>query len=323
MKHISAIVVAVWVTGTGCHLPNESEPRPDKWDKLTPAEARQGWISLFDGHTTFGWESARLEDGLLTAGTSHVALAEFDVRADITRPGTMIIGGEEYRLRSGRQTFRRSGPTSPIALDGKLALRGLFVRPLGFRSIFNGEDLDGWQRRDKPSIAPENRPVYKVEDGWLRIIGGPGSIEYCRERFDDFVLQIDVRVSVAHGNGGAFFRCVPNVCLAGYEAQIWHPPNVTDPGDPREYTSGALDDRMRARRVISRDFETFTMTVVARGPRIAIWVDGEHLVDWLDERSPNENPRRGLRLEAGTIQLQAHDPETKIDHRNIRVAVLE
>jgi hypothetical protein len=51
-----------------------------------------------------------------------------------------------------------------------------------------------------------------------------------------------------------------------------------------------------------------------------VWVNGYHVVDWEDTREPDENPRRGLRLEAGHISLQGHDPTTDLSFRNMRIA---
>ncbi len=44
--------------------------------------------------------------------------------------------------------------------------------------------------------------------------------------------------------------------------------------------------------------------------------------DWTDERAPHENPRKGLRLKAGTIIIQGHDPTTDLSFRNLRIAEL-
>ena len=62
------------------------------------------------------------------------------------------------------------------------------------------------------------------------------------------------------------------------------------------------------------------MTVIAVGPHLATWVNGAQMIDWIDTRSEHENPREGLRLKAGTIQLQAHDPETDIEFRRVSLA---
>jgi hypothetical protein len=68
------------------------------------------------------------------------------------------------------------------------------------------------------------------------------------------------------------------------------------------------------------DFDWFTKTIVATGPHFAVWVNGYQVTDWTDERKPDENPRKGLRLKAGTLQLQGHDPTTDLRFRNLRAA---
>ena len=62
------------------------------------------------------------------------------------------------------------------------------------------------------------------------------------------------------------------------------------------------------------------MTLIAHGPRIASWVNGFLITDWEDDRKPEPNPRRGLRVEAGPISLQGHDPSTRMQFTNLRVA---
>ena len=61
----------------------------------------------------------------------------------------------------------------------------------------------------------------------------------------------------------------------------------------------------------------FARRIHADGPHIGVWVNGYQVSDWTDRRKPNKNPRRGLRLAPGTIQIQGHDPTTDISFRNI------
>ena len=63
-----------------------------------------------------------------------------------------------------------------------------------------------------------------------------------------------------------------------------------------------------------------TKTLIATDSHFAVWVNGLLVTDWTDDRSANENPRRGLRTEGGTIMLQAHDPSTDILFRDFRAA---
>jgi hypothetical protein len=61
------------------------------------------------------------------------------------------------------------------------------------------------------------------------------------------------------------------------------------------------------------------MTVIARGAHLSTWINGYQVVDWTDTRTLDPNPRNGIRLEAGVIQLQAHDPLTDLEYRVIEI----
>jgi hypothetical protein len=47
------------------------------------------------------------------------------------------------------------------------------------------------------------------------------------------------------------------------------------------------------------------------------------MADWTDDREPHENPRQGKRLEAGSLQLQAHDPATDFEVHGLLAAPLK
>jgi hypothetical protein len=130
-------------------------------------------------------------------------------------------------------------------------------------------------------------------------------------------VQIEARTRIRYSNGGLFFRSIPGQFMQGYEAQIYHRCHDGDVTKPFTWATGAIDDRQNARKLLSRDDHFFVMTVIARGPHLATWVNGHQVVDWLDTRPQNANPRQGLRLEPGTIQLQAHDVGTDFEVRQV------
>ncbi|MBL8848387.1 MAG: DUF1080 domain-containing protein [Planctomycetaceae bacterium] len=57
-----------------------AEPPPPYFNPLNPEQAAEGWISLFDGHTLYGWESNNAEvnwsvqDGAITADAGPIGL---------------------------------------------------------------------------------------------------------------------------------------------------------------------------------------------------------------------------------------------------------
>jgi hypothetical protein len=62
------------------------------------------------------------------------------------------------------------------------------------------------------------------------------------------------------------------------------------------------------------------MTFIAGGPHMAAWVNGYQVTNWTDTRPPDPNPRKGMRLEAGTLMIQGHDSTTDLSFRNLRAS---
>jgi len=291
---------------------------------LTGADAAAGWISLFDGETNFGWSDARVENGLLVGGVTTCELGNCELRGEFVGVGIVTIGGKEHRAATGKPLLLvTTGGRGTIRLGASVSVKSLIVRPLSLKPLFNGRDMSGWKtiERKGPSDGPS--PFWRFEGGALRAVGGPGPIEYIGGEFADFILQAEVCKRAVHSNGGVFIRSVPGQFMNGYEAQLHNKCLDDDPAKPARYATGGIDDRQNARRLISRDFEPFLMTVIANGPHLATWVNGYQVADWTDDRPPNENPRQGQRLKAGTIQLQAHDPATDYEVRKLLIAPLE
>jgi hypothetical protein len=289
---------------------------------LRREEAFDGWISLFDGRTTFGWQDATLKGNAIVGGESTSMFGDYEIVARLADVGVLELGGEKVPARQG--LFRREvhGKARPIRLLEHTTVQMMRIRPLGMKSLFKGPELKRWQRIDRQNLPEEKRPVWDIQDGVICAVGGPGAMEY-PERYGDFVLQLDVRTCVPHANGGLFFRSRPGDFMNGYEAQIYNRCEENDPARPSVWSTGSIDDRQLARRLVSRDFVPFRMTVVANGPHLATWVNGHQLVDWTDTRPAHDNPRQGLRLEAGTLQLQAHDPQTDLEFLGLSIAPLE
>src|SRR5688572_30817330 len=60
---------------------------------LTPQEAMDGWIALFDGQTTFGFQNSKIiQDGnkeLLQGGVTTSEFADFELRIRVVRGGIL------------------------------------------------------------------------------------------------------------------------------------------------------------------------------------------------------------------------------------------
>jgi len=375
-----------------------AEPAPQYFNPLTPEQIADGWISLFDGHTLYGWEpnsadvNWSVQDGAITADSGPAGLlntrvpfgdyelaCEFrmeaggnsgvflrtlpspkDVKTDCyelniadahpdgfttgaivghAKTAESIIGSGDWKsLRvvvegnrlvvtlDGAQVLDYSDPSHARASGliglqknaGKIEFRNIILRPLGMGDLFTGTDTAGWQ------IVPGSKSEFTVEDGTIHVRNGPGFLE-TEQTFGDFVFQCEAQTNGTDLNSGFFFRAMPGTEAApsnGYEVQIDNSIDGDDRTKPKNAGTGAIFRRSTARRVVSSDHEWCTITLVASGNRFETWVNGYCVTDWTDERSPDENPRRGRRNEAGHISLQGHDATTDISFRDLKAAEL-
>ncbi len=183
-------------------------------------------------------------------------------------------------------------------------------------SIFNHEDLTGWV------TFPERESRFTVtDDGWMRVEDGPGQLE-TEPSYGDFVLQLQCKTHAPELNSGIFFRCIPGDPMNGYESQIHNGIVDGDRSRPTDCGTGGIFRRQDARFVAADDNAWFYKTILVAGPHMTVWVNGLQVSDWTDTREPDENPRRGLRLEPGTIQIQGHDPTTDLVFREFWAAEL-
>jgi hypothetical protein len=243
--------------------------------------------------------------------TYHVVAK--DNRIDVKLDGKPILSYIDQR-----PTARRRGFIGLQKNAGKAEYRNVYLRPLATKDLFNGKDLAGWR------VVPGSKSQFRVVDGSIHVIDGRGFLE-TESTCGDFILQAQIKTNGKNLNSGIFFRAMPGTEQApsnGYEAQVHNGYEQNDRTKPVDFGTGAIHRRVKARRVVSNDFEWFTMTVAATGPHMAVWVEGEQVTDWTDTRPLNDNPREGLRTKAGHFSLQGHDPTTDLSFRNLRAAEL-
>lgn len=368
---------------------------------LSPKEAADGWLLLFDGETVFGWTPEggtkwRVADGVIVGDAgeygylrSNSAFADYVFKADFraaadgnsgiflrsAKEGQPHVTGYELQIYDTQPAGFNTGslvnhmkPKEPVKikpnqwmsyevevtgnhflvkLDGKTVLfgrddksraghiglqynpgkkiefRNVKLKPLGLQSIFNGKDLKGWQVVDAPK--PREMPVWTAKGGVLHVEKGPGQLE-TESVYDDFVLQLDVKANTQsatlHPNSGVFFRGDAKGYWTGYEAQIRNEYKEGDRTKPVDIGSGGLYFYHPSRKVVSNDNEFFTLTVIAKGRHISIWNNGYPTADYEDTRPEGQNARKEARIAGGTLSLQAHDPTTNLDFRNIRIVKL-
>ena len=94
---------------------------------------------------------------------------------------------DEIKDKDGYIGFQAETP-----LGGQFEFKNVPLTELGFRSLFNGKDLTGWQGDTKG---------YVVEDGKIAAMKtGHGNL-YTNDEFADFVVRFDFRLEPGANNG--------------------------------------------------------------------------------------------------------------------------
>ena len=183
----------------------------------------------------------------------------------------------------------------------------------GWVEIFNGEDLTGWR------VSDENPGSFQVKDGML-VADGPRAHLFYQEdggdaKLRDFEFEAMIK-TFPKANSGIFFHTewqAQGWPAKGYEAQV----NATH-DDPRK-TGSIYNVKDILNDAPHQDNEWFKYNVRVEGKRIVIKVDGEVVNDYTEPEEPEHETRH---LGEGTIAIQAHDPESVIHFKNIRLRKL-
>lgn len=203
--------------------------------------------------------------------------------------------------------------------SGRVAFRNIRILPLDVTSLELDESLSQWDNgQTGQSRFSVDRTTHPPE---LIIRGGSGQLE-TQQRFADFIFSVQCKTGGAGMNSGVFFRCIPSEYMNGYESQIQNQFKDKDRTKPIDCGTGGVFRRADARLVNADDEQWFSKTIIACGPNISVWVNGFQVTDWTDRRAADPNPRKGLRLDAGTIILQGHDPDTDIRMKGFKVREL-
>jgi hypothetical protein len=179
-------------------------------------------------------------------------------------------------------------------------------------SLWDGETFDGWK-------AAENPDAFTIEDSAIVINGTRGHLFYegsvADANFDDFELKAEV-YTYPNSNSGIFFHTEyqeEGWPAKGYEAQV----NATYDPDPRKTGSlYAVNDVMNT--APHADTTWFDYHIIVDGKDITFNIDGETVMEFTEP----EDLEGTIKLSSGTFALQAHDPDSKVKFRNIRVKTL-
>jgi L-ribulose-5-phosphate 3-epimerase len=189
-------------------------------------------------------------------------------------------------------------------------LRRIRAREALCKPIFNGHDLTGWKTVDGGD--------WRVTDGvligsngrnWSTDPAKTGSWLRTEKTHGDFRLELQYAIN-EHGNSGVFFRSAleKNPAFTGYEMQIYDAPGQPpSKGGP----TAIYDVVAPTKNVVRPAGQWNTVTIIAKGPKVVIEVNGQRVIDTELARSMR-----------GYIGLQNHDDRAVVRFRNIRLQEL-
>ena len=180
----------------------------------------------------------------------------------------------------------------------------------GYRTLFNGKDLAGWEG---------DTTLWKVEGE--AIVGDSPGIKHnqflcTKEEFGDFELKLEFRVKDGAGNTGVQFRTkkLPNTTeVSGYQADLGE-----------NYWGCLYDESRRNKVLVQASPELATVIKKADWNEYVIRAEGDHItlkingVTTVDYKEPDADIAR-----SGIVALQVHSGGPKrVDFRNIRLKTL-
>ncbi len=183
--------------------------------------------------------------------------------------------------------------------------------------LFDGHSLDGWR-------ANENEASWSVRDGAIVAHGKPRShLFYVGQQvegrpFVDFEFKAEI-LTKPGSNGGIYFHTRfqdTGWPKYGFEIQVNN--TYRDP-----VKTGSLYHVVNVNTAAADDGQWFELHIVVKGKRVETYVNGTRLVDYSEP--PGQQPGRSFTrvIDQGTFALQAHDPNSEVWFRNIRVKRLK
>lgn len=239
----------------------------------------------------------------------EVATDEFVVKKDGKNAiRVAIVGSEVFVLKNGQKP-PESNPdaerddTAVAATTASKAPAKVGHSGDAWRPLFNGHSLDGWKRFGSTGND------WRVENGMLIGDGDRTSLAYTREKFSDFDVRVECRLS-DHANAGLYLRCSdrPGPGL-GFEAQLAGRNGVATGGN----LTGSLFFKADFKEDLVPANEWFVLEARCRGPRITLFVNGQQTVAYVDSTNGNRTGLIGLQSWAGghTVEFR------KIEARSV------
>ncbi|MDG1263463.1 MAG: DUF1080 domain-containing protein [Flavobacteriaceae bacterium] len=172
-------------------------------------------------------------------------------------------------------------------------------------TLFNGENLDGWQIHGTEK--------WYVENGELICESGPDK-EYgylsTKEHFDNFELELEFKQE-ADGNSGVFFRStVEETKVSGWQVEV-APPSLHTGGIYESYGRGWLIKPDPSKDQYLKMGDWNKMKIKVNGDKVITYLNGHEMVQIEDQK---------IGQGKGGIALQIHSGGgIKVKWRNLKL----
>lgn len=179
----------------------------------------------------------------------------------------------------------------------------------GFKKLFNGKDLSGWNIHGTEK--------WYVENGELICESGPdkgyGYLSTDKP-YDDFILELEFKQE-SNGNSGVFIRSdIEGTKISGWQVEV-APPDHNTGGIYESYGRGWLIKPAPEKEKILKYGKWNKMRIKVQGDEVTSWLNGTQMVQLKDEK---------IGQGKGFIALQIHDGGgIKVRWKNIRISELK
>jgi hypothetical protein len=188
--------------------------------------------------------------------------------------------------------------------------------PEGFKSLFNGKDLEGWKATGKKEVWGADNDA-----GVIFVAGGGGGYLMTEKEYGDFELRFEYKMP-KNANSGVALRSplTGDPAYVGMEIQLID--DINWKGLQTWQHTGSIYNVVPASKLPFKGPDVWnTMWIVCKGRNVTIEVNGEKVVDAdLDEFKKDEHKdllkkHPGLLREKGHLGFQSYN--VRVEFRNI------
>jgi len=247
----------------------------------------------------------------------QVEVAAEHLRAVSSRPDGARLHDGRIAIDAGARGFLRF-----TATESGLQIRNVVVEEPGFKPMFDGKTLDGWE-----IVFPKDPddPGWVIEQGVVRCRGRRSSWLRTLRTYHNFVLRLEYQLP-PRGNSGIFLRAPieGRVSRNGLEIQLLDDVPYRGRIKPAHHTGSIYDGIAPEVRVPAPVNQWNAIEVHLDGKRIRTTLNSVQLYDAVltDAEKDTNSHRRPLatRRAVGFIGLQDHS--TTVRFRNVRIREL-